>query len=48
MYIKKIKISDYKYVNSPEPIQLKPGFNVIIGQNNAGKTALQKMVYGLS
>jgi len=42
MHISKVQIENYKsFLSSPE-IHLLPGFNVIIGQNNAGKTALAK------
>ena len=37
---RKFRVSNFKsYRNSPE-VELKPGFNIITGQNNAGKTAL--------
>jgi recombinational DNA repair ATPase RecF len=40
MYISKFQVFNYKsYRESPE-IEFKRGFNVITGQNNAGKTAL--------
>jgi predicted ATPase len=40
MYIAKFKIQNYKSYLASEEIELTPGFNVIVGQNNAGKTAL--------
>ena len=40
MYIAKLQIQDYKSYLASEEIGLTPGFNVIVGQNNAGKTAL--------
>ena len=40
MYISKIRIENYKsFLNSGE-IEFKSGINIIIGQNNSGKTAL--------
>jgi predicted ATPase len=40
MYISKFQITNYKsYFDSGE-IELKPGFNILTGQNSAGKTAL--------
>src|SRR5579864_1564908 len=40
MYISKFKIRNYKsFVESP-PLNLGLGFNVVCGQNSAGKTAL--------
>jgi energy-coupling factor transporter ATP-binding protein EcfA2 len=40
MYISKFQLNNYKsYLSSPE-IELATGFNIIVGQNNAGKTAL--------
>jgi predicted ATPase len=42
MYIASIKIENYKsYLHSSE-LELRPGINIITGQNNAGKTALLK------
>ncbi len=44
MYISSIRIHNYKsYLNSDEII-FKPGFNVIVGQNDVGKTALLESV----
>lgn len=40
MYIAKLQIQNYKSYLASEEIGLTPGFNVIVGQNNAGKTAL--------
>jgi energy-coupling factor transporter ATP-binding protein EcfA2 len=39
MYIVKFQINNYKSFLSSQEINLTPGFNVIVGQNNAGKTA---------
>jgi len=40
MYISKFKIANYKsFLESPE-LEFTPGFNIISGQNNSGKTAL--------
>ncbi|MBA2394060.1 MAG: AAA family ATPase [Ktedonobacteraceae bacterium] len=40
MYITKFQIQGYKSYLAPKEVALTPGFNVIVGQNNAGKTAL--------
>src|SRR5277367_1967624 len=40
MKIAEFRISNYKSFNDSEPIKLGPGFNIVAGQNNAGKTAL--------
>lgn len=40
MYIAKFKIQNYKSYLASEEVELTPGFNVIVGQNDAGKTAL--------
>lgn len=40
MYIANCKIENYKSFRSTPEIPLTPGFNVIVGQNNVGKTAL--------
>lgn len=42
MYISKFQVENYKSFFSSQEIDLTPGFNVIIGQNNVGKTALLK------
>ncbi len=40
MYIHKFKVKNYKSLLSTEDIMLTPGFTVIVGQNDVGKTAL--------
>jgi AAA domain, putative AbiEii toxin, Type IV TA system/AAA domain len=40
MYITDFELSNFKSYRNPAPIKFKPGFNIISGQNNAGKTAL--------
>lgn len=40
MYIKDLKIVNYKSFLAPRGLQFGPGFNVVVGQNNVGKTAL--------
>ena len=40
MHIANIQVDNYKSFLSSETIEFMPGFNVIIGPNNAGKTAL--------
>lgn len=40
MYISNFQLQNYKSYQTSEPISLSPGFNLIVGQNNVGKTAL--------
>ncbi len=40
MYIARFQVKNYKSFLSSQEVDLAPGFNVVIGQNNAGKTAL--------
>src|SRR6266404_5191114 len=40
MYITKFQVKNYKSFLSSHEVHLSPGFNVVVGQNNAGKTAL--------
>ncbi len=40
MYIKQITIENYKSFSTPHEVFFSPGFNVVVGANNAGKTAL--------
>ncbi len=40
MYISKFQIRNYKSFLESDEIELKPSFNVIVGKNNSGKTAL--------
>jgi AAA15 family ATPase/GTPase len=40
MYIARFQIKNYKSFLSSQEIELTSGFNVVVGQNNAGKTAL--------
>lgn len=40
MYISKFEVRNYKSYRAPGALELKPGFNIITGQNNAGKTSL--------
>jgi len=40
MYISEFKVGNYKSYRETPAVQLPPGFNIIVGQNNAGKTAL--------
>src|SRR6266699_4105749 len=39
MYIAKFQVNNYKSFLSSQEVDLTPGFNVVVGQNNAGKTA---------
>jgi energy-coupling factor transporter ATP-binding protein EcfA2 len=46
MYISRVQIGNYKsYLESPV-LELKPGFNVVVGKNNSGKTALIEALSG--
>jgi hypothetical protein len=40
MYISSVRINNYKSFNQSSILELKQGFNIIVGKNNAGKTAL--------
>lgn len=40
MYIESIEVHNYKSYLQSGKIEFKPGFNIIVGQNSAGKTAL--------
>jgi predicted ATP-dependent endonuclease of OLD family len=40
MYISKIRVKNYKSFLDSDEIEFKPGINLIVGQNNSGKTAL--------
>ncbi len=40
MYISKIRVKDYKSFRDSGDIEFKSGINIIVGQNNAGKTSL--------
>ncbi len=40
MYLSEFQLYSYKSYQDSGPIKLKPGFNILTGQNNAGKTAL--------
>jgi hypothetical protein len=40
MFISHCQINNYKGFKSSDPISFGPGFNVVVGKNNAGKTAL--------
>lgn len=40
MHISKLQVFNYKSYRDSTEIELKPGFNIITGQNSSGKTAL--------
>jgi predicted ATPase len=40
MFISKFQVTNYKSFRSSEQIKFTQGFNIIVGRNNAGKTAL--------
>jgi ABC-type cobalamin/Fe3+-siderophores transport system ATPase subunit len=40
MYLNQFRVKNYKSFADTEPIYLRQGFNLLVGQNDAGKTAL--------
>lgn len=40
MHISRFKVTNYKSYRDPAAVEFTPGINVVVGQNNAGKTAL--------
>jgi len=44
MYISRFQVFNYKSFHKPRELELKTGFNVIVGQNDAGKTALLQAI----
>src|ERR1700723_3679499 len=40
MHISKFRVSNYKSFLDSSEVEFKPGFNIVTGQNSAGKTAL--------
>lgn len=46
MYISKIRVKNYKAFRDSVEINFKSGINIIVGQNNSGKTALLESVSG--
>jgi AAA15 family ATPase/GTPase len=44
MHISSLKISNYKSFRSSDAISLSKGFNIVVGKNNSGKTALLEAV----
>ena len=40
MYISRFQVSNYKSYRDSTEVEFRPGFNVVTGQNSAGKTAL--------
>jgi AAA domain, putative AbiEii toxin, Type IV TA system/AAA ATPase domain len=44
MYLKKLRILNYKGFRDSGWLEFGPGFNVVIGQNNSGKTAILECV----
>src|SRR5262249_22258897 len=40
MYVTEFRVRNYKSFRDTQCVELTPGFNVIVGRNNAGKTAL--------
>jgi AAA15 family ATPase/GTPase len=46
MYLSKFRVKNYKSFRDSGEIEFKPGINVIVGQNNSGKTALLEAIQG--
>ena len=44
MYISSFSIENYKSYSQTGEIELKPGFNLIVGKNNVGKTSLLEIL----
>jgi predicted ATP-dependent endonuclease of OLD family len=44
MYLSKIRVKNYKSFRDSGDIEFKPGINLIVGQNNSGKTALLEIL----
>jgi predicted ATPase len=44
MHISRFKVYNYKSFRESQDLELRPGFNVIVGQNDAGKTALLQAI----
>jgi predicted ATPase len=44
MYISRFQVYNYESFHRPRELEFKPGFNVIVGQNDAGKTALLQAI----
>jgi hypothetical protein len=44
MYITKFQVKNYKSFLSSQEVDLTTGFNVVVGQNNAGKTAFVEAI----
>lgn len=44
MYISRFQLGNYKSFHVPEALEFRRGFNIVSGQNNAGKTALLEAV----
>jgi hypothetical protein len=44
VHIKTVKIKNYKSFFETDPIPFRPGFNLIVGQNDSGKTALLESI----
>lgn len=40
MYISRFQVGNYKSIRESVPLELTKGFNIVSGQNNAGKTTL--------
>lgn len=44
MYLSKFRVENYKSFRDSGEIEFKPGINIIVGQNNSGKTALLEAI----
>jgi predicted ATPase len=44
MYIKELTVQNYKGFNGVQRVTWQPGFNILVGKNNSGKSALLEVV----
>ncbi|QIA23643.1 AAA family ATPase [Mesorhizobium sp. AA22] len=47
MRIDRFQLSNYSSFSDTGPVDLKPGINIIVGENNAGKSAILRSLYHL-
>jgi putative ATP-dependent endonuclease of OLD family len=44
MYISKITVANFKSFFDPQTLHLRPGFNIVVGQNDSGKSSLMQAI----
>ncbi len=44
MHLSSFRVTNYKSFHDSEKVHFEPGFNVIVGRNNVGKTALSEAI----